>query len=185
MTFPIPDWSAALRRKAGTPAFAAARERAGRSRRRIPRVPAAAPVSPGRVLPRLFLPGARGAAGLRSRTSGKRHTCPIDGTPFQGEPFDSAWLWSVNDMLSDAALRLALRSVSPRQNRWPTPRARPTMLTGYARATASCRARIEIASRPIPASSPSRRWTSRSGSSGSHGPTRCSAAECRRRTTMA
>ena len=38
-----------------------------------------------------------------------RHPCPIDDEVFSGEPFDSAWGWSVNDMLSDAALRCAVR----------------------------------------------------------------------------
>ena len=41
------------------------------------------------------------------------HVCPQDGTVFSGEPFDSAWRWSVNDRLSDAALRLAVHSILP------------------------------------------------------------------------
>ena len=39
-----------------------------------------------------------------------RHVCPVDRVAFNGEPFDSAWLWSVYDVLSDAALKLAFRS---------------------------------------------------------------------------
>src|SRR5215831_18048982 len=38
------------------------------------------------------------------------HACPVDGEVFSGEPFDSAWRWSVNDVLGDAALKLALRA---------------------------------------------------------------------------
>jgi hypothetical protein len=38
------------------------------------------------------------------------HACPVDGEVFSGEPFDSAWRWSVNDVLSDAALKLALHA---------------------------------------------------------------------------
>ena len=41
------------------------------------------------------------------------HVCPQDGAVFSGEPFDSAWRWSVNDRLSDAALRLAVHSILP------------------------------------------------------------------------
>lgn len=40
----------------------------------------------------------------------RRHVCPVDGAVFSGEPYDSAWLWSVNDMLSDAALKFAFRA---------------------------------------------------------------------------
>ena len=38
-----------------------------------------------------------------------RHLCPVCGAFYSGEPYDSAWRWSVNDMLSDAALKLAVR----------------------------------------------------------------------------
>ena len=51
---------------------------------------------------------------------------------FQGEPFDSAYLWSVNDMLSDAALRLALRAFL-RGNPGPDAVRAAEVLTGYAR----------------------------------------------------
>ena len=34
----------------------------------------------------------------------------MDGAVHSGEPYDSAWRWSLNDMLSDAALKLAYRS---------------------------------------------------------------------------
>ncbi|MAG34724.1 MAG: hypothetical protein CL878_00520 [Dehalococcoidia bacterium] len=37
-----------------------------------------------------------------------RHRCPVDGAWFSGEPYDSAWLWSVNYELAQAAFRLAL-----------------------------------------------------------------------------
>src|SRR5215831_3583807 len=40
-----------------------------------------------------------------------RHTCPVDREVFSGEPFDSAWRWSLNDLLSNAALQLALRAI--------------------------------------------------------------------------
>ncbi|MCY3762286.1 MAG: hypothetical protein OXH50_13630, partial [Gemmatimonadetes bacterium] len=37
------------------------------------------------------------------------HRCPSDSRLFSGEPFDSAWLWFVNNRLSTMALSLALR----------------------------------------------------------------------------
>jgi hypothetical protein len=40
-----------------------------------------------------------------------RHSCPIDGEIFSGEPFDSGWRWSLNDLLSDAVLKLSVRAV--------------------------------------------------------------------------
>ena len=36
------------------------------------------------------------------------HRCPVDGETFSGEPFDSAWRWSVNNRLAESALRLAV-----------------------------------------------------------------------------
>ena len=36
------------------------------------------------------------------------HRCPVDGATFSGEPFDSAWRWSVNNRLAESALRLAV-----------------------------------------------------------------------------
>src|SRR3989442_2530826 len=40
-----------------------------------------------------------------------RHACPIDGNVYGGEPFDSAWRWSLNDLLSNAVLKLSVRAV--------------------------------------------------------------------------
>ena len=40
--------------------------------------------------------------------SPKLHRCPVDGETFSGEPFDSAWRWSVNNRLAESALRLAV-----------------------------------------------------------------------------
>ncbi len=40
--------------------------------------------------------------------SPRLHRCPIDGAAYSGEPFDSAWRWSVNNLLAESALRLAV-----------------------------------------------------------------------------
>ena len=59
-----------------------------------------------------------------------RHRCPSDGRLFSGEPFDSAWLWFVNNRLSTMALSLALRW---RIDGEPAPLRRAgEILTGYA-----------------------------------------------------
>ena len=54
---------------------------------------------------------------------GHHHACPSDGRVFSGEPFDSAWGWSVNDALSDAALG---RRSGGRWATIPAPRGRQT-----------------------------------------------------------
>ncbi len=40
--------------------------------------------------------------------SPRLHRCPVDGAAYSGEPFDSAWRWSVNNRLAESALRLAV-----------------------------------------------------------------------------
>lgn len=61
-----------------------------------------------------------------------RHVCPIDQTIFVGEPFDHAYLWSVNDVLSDAAFRFAL-SAFQKDETGPDALRASEILLGYAR----------------------------------------------------
>ena len=131
MTFPTPDWSAALRRKADAPAFAAARAALdARAAVYLDYLPPH-PSHQAGYYHDFFCPEHAVQLVFDPR-GGKRHTCPTDGTVFQGEPFDSAYLWSVNDMLSDAALRLALRAFL-RGNPGPDAVRAAEVLTGYAR----------------------------------------------------
>ncbi len=60
------------------------------------------------------------------------HVCPIDQAIFTGEPFDHAYLWSVNDVLSDAAFRFALSAFIKDQTGPDALRASEILL-GYAR----------------------------------------------------
>jgi hypothetical protein len=62
------------------------------------------------------------------------HTCPVDRAGLSGEPFDSAWLWSVNNILSDAACKFAFRAfLYAGQNELDDERARAReILVGYA-----------------------------------------------------
>jgi hypothetical protein len=131
MTFPIAGWSAAMRRKAGTPAFAAACGALdARAAVYLDYLPPHPPHQAG-YYHDFFCPEHAVALVFDPR-GGTRHTCPADGASFQGEPFDSAWFWSVNDMLSDAALRLALRAFLRGGPGADAARA-AEVLTGYAR----------------------------------------------------
>src|SRR5262245_54437278 len=109
MTFPTPEWSAAIRRKAAAQAFAAARAALdARAAAYLDYLPPFPPHQAG-YYHDFFCP-EHAVALVFDPSCGTRHVCPADGAVFQGEPFDSAWLWAVNDMLSDGALRLALRA---------------------------------------------------------------------------
>ena len=67
--------------------------------------------------------------------SPEAHRCPVDGKVFCGEPFDSAWRWGVNTLLSRGAFKLALlwRMDGAERHR----RRAEEILTGYARRYAS------------------------------------------------
>ncbi len=109
MTLLAPDWSSTVRAKAGLHAFAAALEaldtRVDAYHHFLPPVPE----QQAGYYHDFFCPDHAIQLGFDPR-SPHRHICPVDGAEFRGEPFDSAWLWSVNDMLSDAALKLSFRS---------------------------------------------------------------------------
>jgi hypothetical protein len=107
-TFPSADWLATLRSRGTSPAFADARaaldERVEGYHRVLPDLPS----RQAGYYHEFFCP--RHAVQLIfNPRDGHRHGCPVDGEVFTGEPFDSAWGWSVNDALSDAALRTAVR----------------------------------------------------------------------------
>lgn len=106
--FPAEAWLADLRRRGADPAFANARaaldERLAAYHRVLPDLPRRQAgyyhdyFCPTHAVQLVFDP-----------REPHRHPCPVDGEVFSGEPFDSAWGWSVNDQLSDAALRAAVR----------------------------------------------------------------------------
>src|SRR5262245_11147636 len=131
MTFPTPEWSAIIRRKAAAQAFAAARAALdARAAAYLDYLPPFPPHQAG-YYHDFFCP-EHAVALVFDPSCGTPHVCPADGAVFQGEPFDSAWLWSVNDMLSDAALRLALRAFLRGGPGADAVRA-AQVLTGYAR----------------------------------------------------
>ena len=109
MTLLTPEWSRNLRDRASHPNLAAARQALDA---RLEAYHASLPPVPDQqagYYHDYFC--AEHATQLRfDHRSPRRHVCPVDGAVFSGEPYDSAWLWSVNDMLSDAALKFAFRS---------------------------------------------------------------------------
>ncbi len=109
MTLLKPEWSRDLRVRASHPNLAAARQSLDAQ---LAAYQASLPPVPDQqagYYHDFFC--AEHATQLRfDHRSPRRHVCPSDGAVFSGEPYDSAWLWSVNDMLSDAALKFAFRS---------------------------------------------------------------------------
>lgn len=138
MSFLTAEWRATLLARTASPRFAEAR---GALDRQAAFYHASLPALPERqagYYHEFFCP--RHAVQFTfDPNSAHRHVCPVDGEIFSGEPYDSAWLWSVNDMLSDAALKLALRAFlqSGEPTDWKADiadnRKRATeILTGYA-----------------------------------------------------
>src|ERR1700674_3581901 len=106
MSFLTDDWRATARARAASSRFAEALDRQAASYR------ASLPALPERqagYYHEFFCP--RHAVQFTfDPHAPHRHVCPVDGEIFSGEPYDSAWLWSVNDTLSDAPLKLAFRA---------------------------------------------------------------------------
>lgn len=109
MTLLTPEWSRDLRRRTSAPSFSAAREaldqRLDEYHRFLPQVP----THQAGYYHDYFCPECAVQFVYDPRKP-RRHLCLECDAVYSGEPFDSAWRWSVNDMLSDAALKLAFRS---------------------------------------------------------------------------
>lgn len=69
--------------------------------------PVAVPGEPGGYYHDYFCP-THGAELRFDPASPHRHTCPVDNVTWQGERFDAAWRWFVNNRLAESAIRLAL-----------------------------------------------------------------------------
>lgn len=109
MSILSPAWLAALGTRASDPHFADARAALGEEVARYRQSLPALPERQAGYYHDFFCP--QHAVQLQfDPQQPHRHVCPVDGAVFSGEPFDSAWRWSVNDMLSDAALKLALHA---------------------------------------------------------------------------
>ncbi len=109
MTLLTPEWSRDLRRRTSDPSFSVARkaldQRLSEYHRFLPQVP----VRQAGYYHDFFCP-EHAVQLIYDPRDPHHHVCPVDGAVHSGEPYDSAWRWSLNDMLSDAALKLAYRS---------------------------------------------------------------------------
>ncbi|MGN6700208.1 MAG: heparinase II/III domain-containing protein [Thermomicrobiales bacterium] len=132
MSMLTPAWYATLRARAADPAFAPARAALAAQVARYREVLPPLPERQAGYYHEFFCP--EHAVQLRfDPHKPHEHVCPVDGKVYSGEPFDSAWRWSVNDWLSDAALKFALhaRLAGDTADEQDRTRARD-ILTGYA-----------------------------------------------------
>ena len=135
MTFLTDDWASAVRRRVGSPYLVEARSLLEAQTRAYREWLPATPDQQAGYYHNFFCP-QHAVQLIFDARSPQRHTCPVDGAAFAGEPFDSAWLWSVNDMLSDAALKLAFHSfvtdVSAASQTTPAAQRATAILSSYA-----------------------------------------------------
>ena len=96
-----------IRHKAGLPQFAPALELLRHEVADFFARPVDVPQLPGGYYHDYFCP-QHAVQLVFEPDSPNLHRCPVDGATFSGDPFDSAWRWSVNDRLAQSALRLAV-----------------------------------------------------------------------------
>ena len=108
MTLLTPEWSRDLRRRAADACFAPARDALDRRLAGYHEFLPQVPVRQAGYYHEFFCP-KHAVQFVYNPREPYRHLCPVCGAFYSGEPYDSAWRWSVNDMLSDAALKLAFR----------------------------------------------------------------------------
>lgn len=100
------DWQA-IQTRAALPAFAAVRQRLRQEVADFLAHPVAVPAEPGGYYHDYFCP-AHGVQLHFEPATPHIHRCPVDAAIWQGERFDAAWRWFVNNRLAESAFRLAL-----------------------------------------------------------------------------
>jgi hypothetical protein len=100
------DWHSLLHR-ASLPQFDAAIQRLRGEAAAYMAQPVTVQSAPGGYYHDYFCP-EHGAQLLFGPAAPTVHRCPVDNALWQGERFDAAWRWFVNNRLSEASLRLAL-----------------------------------------------------------------------------
>jgi hypothetical protein len=106
MLISAPEWQEILRRTK-LPAFQPAVQRLRREVADFLAQPSAVQAAPGGYYHDYFCP-EHGVELVFHPAEPTSHRCPVDGEIWQGERFDAAWRWFVNNRLSEAAFRLAL-----------------------------------------------------------------------------
>ncbi len=100
------DWQE-IRQRAGLPTFGPAMQRLREEVADFLAHPVAVPAEPGGYYHDYFCP-AHGVQLRFDPASPQKHVCPVDNAVWQGERFDAAWRWFVNNRLAESAIRLAL-----------------------------------------------------------------------------
>ena len=100
------DWQS-IQTRAGLPAFTAALQRLRAEVADFLARPVTVPTEPGGYYHDYFCPD-HGVQLHFDPASPHHHRCPIDNAIWQGDRFDAAWRWFVNNRLAEGAIRLAL-----------------------------------------------------------------------------
>ncbi len=100
------DWQR-IRERAALPAFGPAIQRLRDEVADFLARPVAVPGEPGGYYHDYFCP-THGVELRFAPASPHHHICPVDSVTWQGERFDAAWRWFVNNRLAESAIRLAL-----------------------------------------------------------------------------
>ncbi|MBI3959507.1 MAG: heparinase II/III family protein [Chloroflexi bacterium] len=100
------DWQR-IHQRAALPTFGPAMQRLWDEAADFLARPVAVPPEPGGYYHDYFCP-EHGVQLHFDLAWPQRHVCPIDNAIWQGERFDAAWRWFVNNRLAESAIRLAL-----------------------------------------------------------------------------
>src|SRR6478672_5982151 len=100
------DWQS-IQRRATLPAFHSAMQRLRDEVTAFLAQPITVPMEPGGYYHDFFCP-EHGVQLVFDPASPTAHRCPIDNAVWQGERFDAAWRWFVNNRLAESAIRLAV-----------------------------------------------------------------------------
>ena len=106
MLFSTADWQA-VQTRTGLPAFATTMQRLRQEVADFLDHPVAVPTEPGGYYHDYFCPD-HGVQLHVDPASPQHHRCPLDNVIWQGERFNAAWRWFVNNRLAESALRLAV-----------------------------------------------------------------------------
>ena len=106
MLFSTADWQA-VQTRTGLLAFATTMQRLRQEVADFLDHPVAVPTEPGGYYHDYFCPD-HGVQLHFDPASPQHHRCPLDNVIWQGERFDAAWRWFVNNRLAESALRLAV-----------------------------------------------------------------------------
>lgn len=100
------DWQS-IQQRAALPQFALAFQRLRQEAASFASQPLAVQAEPGGYYHDFFCP-THGTQLFFDPTSPKAHRCPVDDAIWQGERFDAAWRWFVNNGLAESSIRMAL-----------------------------------------------------------------------------